>query len=128
MTVGFEEADFVEVLEGLNDGERVIVVGQDGLSDGTPVHILAGPGAGEGEPAQATQRAAAGEASDPGERGPGPGMGGGMGPGGGQGRLDFSKMTPAELEQVKERMRSRGMSDEQINAIIQRRLAESKKQ
>ncbi len=128
LTVGFEEADFVEVLEGLNDGERVIVIGQDGLSDGTPVQILAGPGAGEGEPAQAPQRAAAGEASSPGERGPGPGMGGGMGPGGGQGRPDFSKMTPAELEQVKERMRSRGMSDEQINSIIQRRLAESKKQ
>jgi hypothetical protein len=55
-------------------------------------------------------------------------MGGGMGPGGGQGRPDFSKMTPEQLEQVKERMRSRGMSDEQIESIIKRRIAESKKQ
>jgi membrane fusion protein (multidrug efflux system) len=43
--LGFEEADRVEVLSGLAEGDRVIVVGQDGLSDGTPVQILEGPGA-----------------------------------------------------------------------------------
>jgi membrane fusion protein (multidrug efflux system) len=43
--LGFEEADAVEVLSGLSEGERVIVVGQDGLSDGTPIQILEGPGA-----------------------------------------------------------------------------------
>lgn len=125
LEVGFEEEDFVEVLQGLNDGERVIVVGQDGLSDGTPVQILAGPGAGEGKPAHVPQRTADGGQS-PG--GPGPGMGGGMGPGGGRGRMDFSKMTPEQLEQVKKRMRDRGMSEEQIESIIRRRLEESKKQ
>jgi membrane fusion protein (multidrug efflux system) len=125
LQIGFEEEAFVEVLEGLNDGDRVIVVGQDGLSDGTPVQILAGPGAGEGKPAHASQRTADGGQAP---SGPGPGMGGGMGPGGGRGRMDFSKMTPEQLEQVKERMRSRGMSEEQIESIIRRRLEESKKQ
>jgi membrane fusion protein (multidrug efflux system) len=43
--LGFEEADRVEVLSGLAEGDRVIVVGQDGLSDGTPVQVLEGPGA-----------------------------------------------------------------------------------
>jgi membrane fusion protein (multidrug efflux system) len=125
LEVGFEEEDFVEVLQGLDDGERVIVVGQDGLSDGTPVQILAGPGAGEGKPAQAPQRTADGGQSP---AGPGPGMDGGMGPGGGRGRMDFSQMTPEQLERVKKRMRDRGMSEEQIEAIIRRRLEESKKQ
>jgi hypothetical protein len=125
LEVGFEEEDFVEVLQGLDDGERVIVVGQDGLSDGTPVQILAGPGAGEGKPAQAPQRTADGGQSP---AGPGPGMGGGMGPGGGRPRMDFSKMTPEQLEQVKKRMRDRGMSEEQIESIIRSRLEESKKQ
>ena len=133
LQVGFEESDFVEVLEGLTDGERVIVVGQDGLSDGTPVQILSGPGAGEGKTTPSPQRtadggppAAEGQSSDP---GPGPGMGGGMGPGGGRGRMDFSKMTPEQLEQVKKRrMRDRGMSEEQIESTIRRRIEESKKQ
>jgi membrane fusion protein (multidrug efflux system) len=131
LQVGFEESDFVEVLEGLADGERVIVVGQDGLSDGTPVQILSGPGAGEGKPAP--QRTADGgqpaaEGQGPGQgQGPGPGMPGGMGPGGGRGRMDFSKMTPEQLEQVKKRMRDRGMSEEQIESTIRRRIEESKK-
>jgi hypothetical protein len=55
-------------------------------------------------------------------------MGPGMGPGGGRGRMDFSKMTPEQLEQVKKRMRDRGMSEEQIEAIVRRRIEESKKQ
>jgi membrane fusion protein (multidrug efflux system) len=38
--LGFEEAAQVEVLAGLQEGEDVIVVGQDGLSDGTPVQVL----------------------------------------------------------------------------------------
>jgi membrane fusion protein (multidrug efflux system) len=126
LNVGFEEADFVEVLEGLSEGDPVIVVGQDGLSDGTPVHILAGPGAGEVEPAAQPPRRV--DAGGPPPGGPRPGMEGGMGPGGGRGRMDFSKMTPEQLEQVKNRMRERGMSEEQIEAMIKRRIAESKKQ
>lgn len=43
--LGFEEADIVEVLSGLDPQDRVIVVGQDGLSEGTPIRILEGPGA-----------------------------------------------------------------------------------
>ncbi|MCG6928872.1 MAG: efflux RND transporter periplasmic adaptor subunit [Acidobacteria bacterium] len=43
--LGYEEADIVEVASGLEDRDRVIVVGQDGLSDGTPIRILEGPGA-----------------------------------------------------------------------------------
>jgi membrane fusion protein (multidrug efflux system) len=43
--LGYEEAEIVEVAEGLAEGDRVIVVGQDGLSEGTPVRILEGPGA-----------------------------------------------------------------------------------
>lgn len=43
--LGYEESDAVEVLDGLAEGDRVIVVGQDGLSEGTPVRILKGPGA-----------------------------------------------------------------------------------
>ncbi len=38
--LGFRTADAVEVLAGLEDGDRVIVLGQDGLSDGTPVSVL----------------------------------------------------------------------------------------
>jgi membrane fusion protein (multidrug efflux system) len=124
LKLGFEEADLVEVLEGLSDGERVIVVGQDGLSDGTPVQILSGPGAAEvARETTASQRAAAEV-----EPRPGQGMGGGMGHGGGRGRMDFSKMTPEQLEQVKQRMRARGLNEDQIEEIIRRRREESKQQ
>jgi membrane fusion protein (multidrug efflux system) len=61
--LGFEEADIVEVLSGLEDSDRVIVVGQDGLSDGTPIQILEGPGAEESAPQMAS-------AAGPGEAGP----------------------------------------------------------
>ncbi len=40
VTLGFQEGDTVEILDGLAEGERVVVVGQDGLSDGTPVQEL----------------------------------------------------------------------------------------
>jgi membrane fusion protein (multidrug efflux system) len=43
--LGFQEADRVEVLSGVEAGDRVITVGQDGLSDGTPIQVLEGPGA-----------------------------------------------------------------------------------
>jgi hypothetical protein len=119
LKLGFEEADFVEVLEGLNETDRVIVVGQDGLSDGTPVQILVGPGVDE-------SAAAPRQAAERGSKPPPPGGGPGDGRGGGPGRnMDFSKMTPEQLEQAKERMRSRGMSEEQIAEIIRRRRDES---
>lgn len=40
VTLGFREGDDVEVVAGLEEGERVVVVGQDGLSDGTPIRLL----------------------------------------------------------------------------------------
>jgi len=85
--LGYEEADQVEVVSGVEEGDRVIVVGQEGLSDGTPVRIVKGPGA-EETPAAAAPAAA---------------------PGGGDGAPD-----PARLEQIKQRMRERGLSDAEI--------------
>ncbi len=40
VALGFQEGDSVEILDGLAEGEQVVVVGQDGLSDGTPVQVL----------------------------------------------------------------------------------------
>ena len=60
ITLGYEEADVVEVRSGLDEGDRVIVVGQDGLSDGTPIRILAGPGAEADAPRRARGQTPAG--------------------------------------------------------------------
>ncbi len=38
--LGVRDADSVEVLEGLAEGEQLIVLGQEGLADGTPVMVL----------------------------------------------------------------------------------------
>ncbi|RMH19595.1 MAG: efflux RND transporter periplasmic adaptor subunit, partial [Acidobacteria bacterium] len=40
--IGFENAELLEVERGLEEGELVVVVGQDGLSDGTPIEVLQG--------------------------------------------------------------------------------------
>jgi membrane fusion protein (multidrug efflux system) len=45
--LGFEEGDFVEVSSGVEEGDAVVVVGQDGLSDGTPIRILEAAPAGQ---------------------------------------------------------------------------------
>ncbi len=87
ITLGYDQDDQVEVTSGLDRGDRVIVVGQDGLTDATPVQILVGPGA-EERPA----RTAAG-----------------AGPGGG------AEMTDERRAAMRERMRARGMTDEQID-------------
>jgi membrane fusion protein (multidrug efflux system) len=42
VTLGFREGDWVEIVEGLEEGENVVSVGQDGLSDGTPIQVLGG--------------------------------------------------------------------------------------
>lgn len=102
LELGFEETEFVEVRSGLRAGERVVVVGQDGLTEGTPVVVLGGPGA------EAAPRATPAGARE-------------GGPFGGGGRPDFSKMTPEQLERVKERMRERGLTEEQIKERIERR-------
>lgn len=105
VTLGFEEADHVEIVSGVAEGDRVVVVGQDGLSQGTPVRVLRRDGetvgtttGGERETAGAT---ASGE----------PALGRGRG-------LDPAELTPERIERIKERMRLRGMSEEQIEARI----------
>lgn len=111
--LGYEETDVVEVRSGLAVGERVIVVGQDGLTDGTPIQVLKGPGADEMPP---PSRADNGERPPSGGNGTSPG---GDGPPGG--RVDLSQATPEQLERIKQRMRERGMSDEQVEQALARR-------
>ena len=84
--LGFEEADIVEVTSGLEENDRVIVVGQDGLSDGTPIRILEGPGA-ETEAPRRAQGGPPGRGSAPEGRGSAQGRasGGFAGPGGRRG-------------------------------------------
>jgi membrane fusion protein (multidrug efflux system) len=68
--LGYEEADIVEVASGLEESDRVIVVGQDGLSDGTPIQILEGPGAEAAAPQPVLGGGPGGGSGDPGQ-GPG---------------------------------------------------------
>jgi len=109
--LGFREADHVEVLSGIAEGDAVIVVGQDGLSDGTPVRILRKDGV---DAAPAPTRVAGGERPP---QGGSPQAGEPQG-GRRQGRPDFSQMTPEQIERAREFMRSRGMTEEQIEARI----------
>ena len=129
VTLGYEEGDFVEALSGVAEGESIVVVGQDGLSDGTPIQPFearspvarkaapSGPApadAAAGEPsAGAPPERSRSAASTPDGRG---------GP-----RFDPSEMTPERLEQIKERMRARGLTEEQIEERL-RRFQEQAKQ
>jgi hypothetical protein len=145
--LGLRSEDSVEVLEGLTEGELLIVIGQDGLADGTPVTVI-----GDEPPARV---ASADESSGPPpeaiemmrqrmkERGmsdeeieqrlqqmrEGGGPPPGRGPGGGMGQAADGQIpprmaerikaaTPEELEQIKERMKQFGMSDERIEEIV----------
>lgn len=121
VTLGFRDGDDVEVLSGLDEGQKVIVVGQDGLSDGTPVQVLAAGGIPGDGGAEETAGAAPG-ANAPGARADGSRAGA---PGGaGKAGMDPSKMTPEQIEQLKERMRSRGLSEEQIQERLRRMQAQ----
>lgn len=103
VTLGFEEDDAVEVVSGLREGELIVVIGQDGLSDGTPIQIL-----GERAGARAAEDARRGpEVLSP--------AGGPVGPG-----FDPADLTPEQIEQIKERMRARGLTEEQIEERLQR--------
>jgi len=107
--LGFTEGDFVEVTEGVAEGEQVVVVGQDGLSDGTPVQVMGvrvmdgGAPGGEGATAPPAAGTRAEARGGPPEGAPPRGE-----------RPDFSNLSPEQLERIKERMRARGMTDEQI--------------
>ena len=109
------DAHSIEVLEGLAEGDLVVVVGQDGLSDGTPVQVLNGAGAaGRSETRQSGSPAAAPDDPPPGQsaeaerRGPGQ-------------HMDPSQMTPEQLERAKELMRERGLSEDESKARLDRR-------
>ncbi len=148
--LGFSEGDFVEVTSGLAEGEQVVVVGQDGLSDGTPVQRLGeggappqtsagGPG-GRFDPSQMSdeQKERARQflrrqglsdeqieerlsGGGPAQAAPaGPATIGGSGPGGPPGGFDPAELTPERLEQIKQRMRERGLSEEQIEERLAR--------
>jgi len=145
--LGVREEDSVEVVEGLAEGEDVVVLGQDGLADGTPVTVLAGSGEGPAAPAGPT---AATGGPEPGQLevmrarmkerglsdeeieqrlermrtqggpptgGPGAQVGGGIPP---QMEQRIRDAAPEELDRIRERMRSFGMSDEQVEATIRR--------
>lgn len=160
VTLGYEEDETVEVVAGLDAGDRVIVVGQDGLTDATPVQILAGPGAEEAAPPERRARAAgAGRpgAGPPGAPTPGSGRptGGRPEPPGAPAREERATTpteeaspapapsaappppptaapradegsagpsaggpgpSPERLERIRERMRQRGLTEEQIEA------------
>jgi membrane fusion protein, multidrug efflux system len=139
--LGIREQDSVEVLEGLQEGEEVVVLGQEALSDGTPVEVLeesleeaasaaegAAPGISQEAIEAARQRMKDRGLSDQeiedrlermqkGEGGP---------PGGGASGLPpmmverIRSASPEELENIKARMRQFGMSDERIDEIIRR--------
>jgi membrane fusion protein (multidrug efflux system) len=104
VTLGYRDGDFVEVTQGVTDGEPVVVVGHDGLSDGTPVEILVADGAAPAAEAVASA---------------GPLPGGPGRPGGGRPGMDFSSMSPEQQERVKQHMRARGMSEEQIKERLE---------
>lgn len=82
--LGLRSENSVEVIEGLGEGDLLIVIGQDGLADGTPVSVL-----GDEPP---TRLAAAGESSGP---------------------------PPEAVEMMRQRMKERGMSDEEIEQRVQ---------
>lgn len=142
--LGFREGDRVEVLDGLAEGEEVVVLGQEGLSDGTPITVLASEPtspvavvASSPPEQRRRERAADGAAppavpAEPGATRPvpaeqgAPGSGGPHGPGafppgGGMPPQFVERLrtaSPEELEKIKERMRQRGMSDEQIESLL----------
>ncbi len=133
LELGYEEDETVEVLSGLDAGDRVVAVGQDGLTNGTAVQILKGPGAKEAAPQRAGRRPEGKSTEPSGYRasaGHGvPPAGGGMGMGDGTGRpgMDFNNLTPEQLESIKKRMRDRGMSDEEIEEFIKRRREQARR-
>ena len=140
LELGFRSDDLLEVRSGLDGGEQAIVVGQDGLGEGTPVEVLGErplPGsAASGDPSAETEQSggrgegrsrrsredSGGSAGGSGFGGPavgGPAVGGpgGGGPGGGGGPAFFRNLDwddPKQVEQLKDRMRQRGLSDAEI--------------
>ncbi len=139
LELGYEESDSVEVISGLAEGEDIVIVGQDGLSGQTPVIVLER----EGAPAAAAEltsipvtaaprpagsaedgSADAGDAVAPRAQGPPNVVPGQQGPGGVRGGppggFDPRRMTPEQMENMRARMKERGMTDEQIDRMVER--------
>jgi membrane fusion protein (multidrug efflux system) len=143
--LGLRDSDSVEVVEGLAEGDMLIVLGQEGLADGTPVKVLdeaptaaaaAAPPAGAGPPPEALeamrQRMKERGLSDQEieqrlaeRRDAGAGQGGpeGAGAAASAGIPPFmveriKNATPEELVRIKARMKEFGMSDERINEAV----------
>ncbi len=116
--IGYRESDDVEVLDGLAEGEQVVVLGQESLSDGTPVTILRDRDAADAAGAPSADAQAGPQQARPGAA-PAAGPAGAMGGMPPQFAERIRNATPEQLERIKERMRQRGMSD----AEIEQRLA-----
>lgn len=123
LVIGLRNDRWLEVVEGLAEGESVVVVGQDGLADGTPLEL---PSAAGEEDGAGSAAAAVGQ----GQRGFGPrGYGG---PGGSGAAADGERQgppgflmdldwdDPAQVERLRERMRERGLSESQIEERLER--------
>jgi RND family efflux transporter MFP subunit len=123
VVLGIRDEDSIEIEAGLEEGDLLIVVGQDGLADGTPVSVLgataqersADRSTGTAPEAQAESRGGAADDGDGSGRGMGPPPGGGIPP-----RMAerIKNASPEELERIKERMKQFGLSDERIDEII----------
>ena len=118
VALGFQEGDSVEIVDGLEEGERVIVVGQDGLSDGTPIQILDAVDEGATETLMAGRENAPGAQGAAEQRAPTP-QGAGEGGGGGPQSFDITTATPEQIERVKGMMKARGLSDQEIEQRLE---------
>ena len=128
--LGYSEAEMVEVVEGLEAGDQVVILGQDSLSNGTPIYILseqasrsAPGGGGETRGARGQEGGGEGRGAEAGAS-VGEATGGGREGGARGGRpsgadFDPSQMTPEMLETMKGRMRGRGLSEEEIEVRIE---------
>lgn len=133
LELGYEESDSLEVLSGLSEGEDVVILGQDNLSDQTPVRIderegpavpttvTSLPASGAESPARVAnaQGAPAAGGATTAEQARPPGGTGAL-RGGPPGGFDPSQLTPERIETMKARMKERGMSEEQIDQMIER--------
>ncbi|MFQ5768719.1 MAG: efflux RND transporter periplasmic adaptor subunit, partial [Acidobacteriota bacterium] len=123
VTLGFKEGDRVEVVSGVTEKQKVVVVGQDGLSDGTPVRILAGDEDLErSHPEKRAEDVSPQGSATP--KGVAAHESQGRGHAGldrrGERQLDFSKMSPEQLKQVRRAMRAMGVSEKEIEERMKR--------
>ena len=117
LQLGFQNSQLLEILDGVSEGENIVVVGQDDLSEGTPVDILRGE--------TAVERPVPGPPSPRTGAGPAPGTDrrrgdGGSGRPGGFGGRNIDLDDPSQVEKIRQRMKKRGFSDEEIDRRLER--------